>query len=161
MQRDILIGGKTIRLEVNGDHVTVGGNDLAVDYQLISANELSLIVEGRAYRCLLDRTATDEAIIVGGKRYPFAVEDPRALKSRKARGAGAEGPLQIKSSMPGRVLRVIVGEGEDVVPGQGLLVVEAMKMQNEMKTTRGGRVRRIAVKEGDTVNAGQLLAIID
>jgi biotin carboxyl carrier protein len=161
MQRDIVIGGKTIRLEVNGDHVTVDGDDLTVDYQLISANEISLIVEGRAYRCLLDRTATDEAIIVAGKRYPFAVEDPRALKSRKARGAGAEGPLQIKSSMPGRVLRVIVSQGEEVVPGQGLLVVEAMKMQNEMKTTRGGRVRRIAVKEGDTVNAGQLLAIID
>jgi biotin carboxyl carrier protein len=132
MQRDILIGGKTIRLELNGDRVTVNGELLPVDYQLISANELSLIVDGRAYRCLLDRTATDEAIVLGGNRYPFIVEDPRALKSRKARGAGAGGPLQIKSSMPGRVLRVIVAESEEVSQGQGLLVVEAMKMQNEM-----------------------------
>jgi biotin carboxyl carrier protein len=161
MQRDIIINGKTIHVEVSGDRVTVNGEDVAIDSQLISPTELSLIFEGRAHRCLLDRTATDEAVVILGKRYPFTVEDPRALKSRKARGTAAGGPLDIKSNMPGRVLRIIASEGDDVSKGQGLLVVEAMKMQNEMKTPREGRVRRIAVKEGDTVNAGQLLAVVE
>jgi biotin carboxyl carrier protein len=159
MQRDILIDDKVMRLEIDGDRATVNGESVAIDSQWVSATELSLIFDGRAYRCLLDRTA--EAVVILGKRYPFTVEDPRALRSRKARGAGAGGPLEIKSNMPGRVLRIITTEGDEVAQGQGLLVVEAMKMQNEMKTPRGGRVRRIAVKEGDTVSAGQLLAVVE
>lgn len=161
MQRDILIGGKIFRIDANADQITVDGKVVDVDYQQISANEISLLLDGRAYRCLLDRTPAGNAIVLAGKRYPFTVEDPRALKNRKARGAGADGPFKINSSMPGRILRVIVSEGDEVAPGQGLLVVEAMKMQNEMKTPRAGRVKRIAVREGDTVNAGQLLAIIE
>ncbi len=161
MQRDILINGKTLRVEISEDCVAVNGESVAIDSQMISANELSLIVDGRAYRCLLDRTPADEAVVILGKRYPFSVEDPRALKSRRARGAGAGGPLEIKSNMPGRVLRIIATEGDEVSQGQGLLVVEAMKMQNEMKTPRAGRVRCIAVEEGDTVNAGQLLAVVE
>jgi biotin carboxyl carrier protein len=161
MQRDILIDDKTMRLEIDGDRATVNGESVAIDSQWVSPTELSLIFDGRAYRCLLDRTATAEAVVILGKRYPFTVEDPRALRSRKARGAGAGGPLEIKSNMPGRVLRIITREGDEVAQGQGLLVVEAMKMQNEMKTPRAGRVRRITVKEGDTVSAGQLLAVVE
>ncbi len=161
MQRDILIGDKKFRIDVTANQVTVDGVAVAIDYQQISANEISLLLDGRAYRCLLDRTPSGDAIVLAGKRYPFSAEDPRALKSRKARGADADGPLEIKSSMPGRILRVIATEGDEVTLGQGLLVVEAMKMQNEMKTPRAGRVKRIAVGEGDTVNAGQLLAIIE
>lgn len=161
MQRDILIGGRKFRIDANADQVTVDGEAVAVDYQQISANEMSLLFEGRAYRCLLDRTSVGDAIVLAGRRYPFTVEDPRALKNRRARGADADGPLEIKSSMPGRVLRVITSVGDEVTLGQGLLVVEAMKMQNEMKTPRAGRVKRIAVGEGDTVIAGQLLAIIE
>ena len=161
MQRDIIVGDNTLRVERNGDQWTVNGEPFDVDAQQVSANEISLLVNGRPYLCLLDRTPNDEAVVLNGKRYAFTVEDPRALKSRRQRGAGADGPLSIKSSMPGRVLRMLVAEGDEVSAGQGVMVVEAMKMQNEMKTTRAGRVRRIAVQEGDTVNAGQLLAIIE
>lgn len=165
MQRDIVIGHKIIRVEqrTGSDRAlwTINGDSSDVDAQKISINEISLLVDGRAYRCLFDRTPNEEAVVLNGKRYVFTVEDPRALKSRKQRGTGADGPLAIKSSMPGRVLRMLVAEGDEVSAGQGVMVVEAMKMQNEMKTTRGGRVRRIAVNEGETVNAGQLLAVIE
>lgn len=161
MQWDIVIGSKTLRVEQSDKRWTVNGEQIDLDAQQISANEISLLASGRAYRCLLDRSPNEEAITLNGERYVFTVEDPRALKSRKQRGADADGPLPIKSSMPGRVLRMLVAEGDEVSTGQGILVVEAMKMQNEMKTTRAGRVQRIAVKDGETVNAGQLLAIIE
>jgi biotin carboxyl carrier protein len=89
-----------------------------------------------------------------------AITDPRRL-SRK--GAGAHGPERenVIAAMPGKIVRVLVKAGESVAAGQGILVVEAMKMQNEMKTRRGGQVVAVAVREGETVAAGAVLATIE
>ena len=86
--------------------------------------------------------------------------DPRRW-SRKSAGLGREGVQTVASPMPGKVVRVLIAPGDEVAAGQGLVVVEAMKMQNEMKAVRSGKVRSVAATEGATVAAGEVLATIE
>ena len=98
-------------------------------------------------------------VTVDGYRFEIEVRDPR----RWARGSGRaerEGQETLAAPMPGKVVRVLVSPGDEVVPGQGLVVVEAMKMQNEIKASRPGRVLAIHAKEGATVAAGEALATV-
>ena len=116
----------------------------------------SVIVDG----CSYDAAVTGSEIVIGGIRLHVEREDPRkwnpAASARKGEGREA-----IKAPMPGKVVRVLVGEGDEVVAGQGLLVVEAMKMQNEIKAPRAGRIVSIAVKEPEAVTAGSVLLVIE
>ena len=80
---------------------------------------------------------------------------------RRARQHGLEGVAEIRAPMPGKIVKLLVGEGAEVRANQGLLVVEAMKMQNEVKSPKGGTVRKLAVKEGDAVGSGDLLATVE
>jgi biotin carboxyl carrier protein len=98
---------------------------------------------------------------MGSERFAVEVRDPRSLRSRRAATGQEAGPAKILAPMPGKIIRVLAAEGGEVEAGQGLVVVEAMKMQNEIKATKKGRVTRIAVKEGSAVNAGDLLAIVE
>jgi biotin carboxyl carrier protein len=82
--------------------------------------------------------------------------------ARRARAAGAdEGPRAVRAPMPGRVVRVLVAPGDDVEEQQGVVVIEAMKMQNELKAPKAGRISRVAVRIGDAVAAGALLALVE
>jgi biotin carboxyl carrier protein len=99
-------------------------------------------------------------ITAGGHRFVFEIDDPRQWK-RSGHAAQTQGRASINAAMPGKVVRVLVAVGDDVVAGQGILVVEAMKMQNELKAPRDGRVMAIEVKENDSVNAGAVLATIE
>lgn len=92
---------------------------------------------------------------VNGRAVETAAED------RRAHRAGASGEAQVKAPMPGKVVRVLVAVGEVVDAGQGVIVVEAMKMQNELKSPRAGRVASVKVNEHDTVNAGAILVTIE
>ncbi len=115
---------------------------------------------GRSLEARLDVTPQSTAVLLNGRRYEFSQFDPRSLQARRATGGGDDGPRTLKSPMPGRVLRILVAAGGAVVAHQGVLVVEAMKMQNELKSPKEGTVSRVLVAEGDTVTAGQTLAII-
>jgi biotin carboxyl carrier protein len=104
-------------------------------------------------------------VVVDGWRFEFQVEDAdRAdLRTRATRGdaaAGPSGPLEIRAIIPGRVAAVSVVEGDEVTAGQALLIVEAMKMQNELKAPRAGRVSRVGVADGSTIEIGDLLVVI-
>jgi len=116
----------------------------------------SVIVDGASYEV---RVAGDE-IFVRGRRFRFETEDPRRWKRRGA-GAGVAGRVAIVASMPGRIVRVLAAAGDQVTAGQGIVVIEAMKMQNELKAPRDGRVTAIEVKDDDRVNAGAILATIE
>lgn len=105
------------------------------------------------------RVAGNE-ITIGGHRFQVEIQDPRQWK-RSSRAAGAHGRASIAAAMPGKIVRVLVAVGDEVVAGQGILVVEAMKMQNELKAPRDGRVTAIEVRENDSVNAGAVLATIE
>ena len=98
-------------------------------------------------------------VSIDGHRFEVEVRDPRQW-SRKAAGQSGEGVQTIASPMPGKVVRVLAAAGDEVQPGQGIVVVEAMKMQNEMKADRAGTVLTLPVKEGATVSAGDVLATV-
>ena len=171
MKLELEIGGemRTVELEPGeaGQHrVTLDGQSFEVQWRLLRPGVLSLVVDGRSYRVVRedDASAGDgsgSAIVFSGGRFPYRVEDPRSLKARRAHGGGSDGSRTIKASMPGRVVRVLAGRGETVEAHQGVVVVEAMKMQNELKSPKAGTVAEMRVVAGDTVSAGDVLAVIE
>jgi biotin carboxyl carrier protein len=118
-------------------------------------------VGGRSYRCVRTVTTDEETIAVDAWQHRVAVNDPRSLRAQRKRPGSGNGTLQIKASMPGRVARVLVTPGETVVAHQGVVVIEAMKMQNELKSPKAGTVTEMRVVPGDTVTVGDVLAVID
>lgn len=112
------------------------------------------------------RRGTDvREVVVDGWRIEVEVEPERraVLRERARRGAGAAskgGPVEVRAIIPGRVVAVSVGPGDDVEAGQQILVVEAMKMQNELRAPREGSVERVGVAVGDTIEVGDLLVVI-
>ena len=96
-----------------------------------------------------------------GARYSAEVRDPRSLRNRRADAETAHGPRKLTAPMPGKVVRLLVQEKEEIEQGQGLLVMEAMKMQNELKSPKKGVVQKILAAEGANVNAGDVLAIVE
>lgn len=135
----------------------VDGRSVHVDARMLEPGVMSLVVQGRQYRCVLD----GDGVWVGNRRYGFAVDDPRSLQGRRGAGGGAEGPRSVKAPMPGRVVRTLVAAGDEVAEGQGVVVIEAMKMQNELRSPKAGRVARVAVVAGDTVGSGDVLAVVE
>lgn len=99
-------------------------------------------------------------VTLASRQYEFSVRDPKRLSSRGGAGA-ADGKAQLVSLMPGKVVGVLVEVGQEVAAKQALVVVEAMKMQNELKSPRAGVVRELRVAVGDTVNGGDVLAVIE
>ncbi|MHB1700851.1 MAG: biotin/lipoyl-containing protein [Acidobacteriaceae bacterium] len=141
------------------------GKAVELDASLLQPGVASLLVGGRSYECVLteDPAAGDGAklIQVNGHRFPFRAADPRSLRGRKSAGGSAEGPRPVKAPMPGRVVRVMVAVGDEVAAQQGVVVIEAMKMQNELKSPKMGRVVRLTVGVGDTVQVGDVLAVVE
>jgi acetyl/propionyl-CoA carboxylase alpha subunit len=155
--------GKQLRLELPKDasggalKCVVEDRPVEVDARVMEAGVISLLVDGRQYRCVLD----GDAVIIGGRRFGFAVEDPRSLRGRRGVGEGAAGPRAVKAPMPGRVVRVLVSEGDQVTEHQGVVVIEAMKMQNELRSPRDGTIGRTGIAVGETVEIGDLLVVIE
>jgi biotin carboxyl carrier protein len=155
---------RKVQLEQNASgawSAAVDGEPVMADAHLLRPGLLSLILDGRAYRLVLEESPDETAVHLGARRFGYRLGDPRSLRSRRASQDGADGPKTLKASMPGRVVRVLVEPGEAVKAGQGVLVIEAMKMQNEVKSPKDGKLSRLQVKPGDTVNAGQPLAVVE
>ena len=98
---------------------------------------------------------------VGSVEIEIAIADPKRLRGTAALADDASGKVEIKTAMPGKVVRILKAAGDAVEKGEGVIVVEAMKMQNEMKSPKDGFVTEIRVKEGDTVAAGDVLVVIE
>ncbi len=122
-------------------------------------------VEPGVYSVITELTSwearvTGDEISIGEHRFLFEIDDPRQWK-RSSHAAGPHGRASLTAAMPGKIVRVLVAVGDAIKAGQGILVVEAMKMQNELKAPRDGRVSAIEVKESESVKAGAVLAIIE
>ena len=165
MVYDIIVSGKPHRLELetaNGVwQCRLNGEEVQFDAVLTGRDVLSLLVDGRSYEVKREQTATDLHLWVGGTRFPVELRDPRSLRSRQASARDEKGPRKIVAPMPGRVVRLLAAEQAEVEAGQGVIVVEAMKMQNEIKSPKKGRIQKIEVAPGATVNAGDVLAIVE
>ena len=126
---------------------------------------LLFIIDGRVYECRLDVKEGDPSklnITLGGRLYTVFIEDPKRLRGgRTSVGAFSAGSSSIVAPMPGKVVRVMAAIGDKVQMGDGIVTVEAMKMQNEMKATKAGTVKEVRIDAGATVNAGDVLVIIE
>jgi biotin carboxyl carrier protein len=137
------------------------GHSFPLDAVAVQSNVLSVLIEGKSYEVKQEITGTDVNIIVGHERFTASVRDPRSLRSRRRSDAGGAGPQKISAPMPGKVVRILAQTGEKVEAGQGVVIIEAMKMQNELKSPKKGAVKRIHAAEGALVEAGQVLAEIE
>jgi biotin carboxyl carrier protein len=164
MLYDVTIDGKNYRLDLNHADgrwsCRLDGRELEVDAVLVRPDVLSLRIGNMAYEVKSERVANDLHLWVGSTRFSAEVRDPRSLRGR-TRAADDHGPRKIVASMPGKVVRLLVRSGDAVELGAGVAVVEAMKMQNEIKSPKKGTVQRVLVAEGAAVNAGDVLAIIE
>jgi biotin carboxyl carrier protein len=133
--------------------------ELSADVEVPEPGVYSVLIDGRSYEARVEETPTALVVVLDGRRFEIEARDPRRF-SRKGGAAGADGVQAIAAPMPGKIVRVLVKVGDEVAAGQGLLVVEAMKMQNEMKAARAGTVLSLAASDGATVTAGEVLATI-
>jgi len=141
--------------------MTLDGRILSVDVTAI-AGRWSLLIGSRSYEVAVERRSNGERLVhVNGVAVPISIMDPRERLVRRRGTVSAEtGPRSIVSPMPGRIVKVLVREGEVVAAQQGLVVVEAMKMENELRAPRAGQVSAVKVVEGMSVEAKTVLVTL-
>jgi biotin carboxyl carrier protein len=164
MLYEITINGKNYRLDLNRADgrwsCRLDDRDFEIDAVLIRPDVLSLRIGDLAYEVKSERVTNNLHLWVGSRGFAVEVRDPRSLRGR-TRAGDDHGPRKITAPMPGKVVRLLIREGDEVELGRGVAVVEAMKMQNEIKSPKKGTIQRILVSEGAAVNAGDVLAIVE
>jgi biotin carboxyl carrier protein len=164
MLYDVTIDGKHYRLDLNRVDrcwsCRLDERELEVDAVLARPDVLSVRVGNMAYEVKSERVGNEWHLWVGSTCFAVEVRDPRSLRGR-ARAGDDHGPRKIVAPMPGKVVRLLAREGDQVETGAGVAVVEAMKMQNEIKSPKKGTIQKILVSEGAAVNAGDVLAIVE
>jgi len=155
------VGEKQFLVEIIDDrHVSVDGKVYEVDFESVSGQPVySLIVDGKSHESYVAQVDDIWQVLMRGRLYPVTVEDEREKRLRAAAGGGVAetGEFHLKAPMPGLVVTIPVVEGQEVKKGQVLLILESMKMQNELKSPRDGKVNRIKVKAGESVEQRQTL----
>jgi biotin carboxyl carrier protein len=155
---------RIVELEPRGDcyRMTLDGHPIEADAIQVSPSVISILIDGQSFEIHATPLVDGKLKLqCGPHEFTADVMDPRAWRGRKHGGIEAEGCQQIIAPMPGKVVRLLVAAGDSVEAGQGLLVVEAMKMQNEIRSPKSGKVERLLAKEGQNVNAGDVLAWVD
>jgi len=141
------------------NHIRIGGEltePAAASVIEVEPGVFSVLDGGVSYEV---RVLQSEAV-VNGHRFRFEIDDPRQWR-RSRSGPATDAPAAILAPMPGKIVRILMAVGDLVAAGQGIVVVEAMKMQNEMKSPRDGRVTAIKAVPNESVNAGAVLALIE
>jgi len=154
---------RTVELEASGPgyRVLLDGRPVEANVALVAPGIVSVLLGSRSYEVHLTPAPDGSCKMqCGPHEFTAEVHDPRAWRGRRQGAVEAEGRQQIAAPMPGKVIRILVNVGEEVEAGQGLVVVEAMKMQNEIRSPKKGRVERLQAKEGQNVNAGEVLCVV-
>jgi biotin carboxyl carrier protein len=148
---------------IDEKHVSVDGKIYNVDFETVSGQPVfSLIVDGKSHEAYVQESDEIWQVLMRGQLYPVKVEDEREKRLRAAAGGGVAetGEFHLRAPMPGLVIAIPVTDGQEVKKGQVLLILESMKMQNELKSPRDGKVSRIRVKPGESVEQKQALLSI-
>ena len=165
MVYDVKVDGKPHRLELEkaGEawRCRLDGREMSVDAVVTRPDVLSLLIDGQCYEIKREQTATDLHMWVGSTRFDVELRDPRSFRARRDGAGDEKGPKKLLAPMPGKVVRVLVAEKSAVEAGQGVVVVEAMKIQNEIKSPKKGVVQKVLAAAGANVNAGDVLAIVE
>jgi len=159
------VNDKTYEIEINGEgEITVDGKRLSVDFKSVAEQSVySLLLDGNSYEAYVYPGDTGIEVLMRGTRYQVHAEDERQIRLRQSStGAASEkGEFFLKAPMPGLVVAVPVAEDQDVTAGDNLVILESMKMQNELKAPRDGKITRIRVAAGDNVDQNQVLLILE
>jgi biotin carboxyl carrier protein len=147
-------------IEANRVRGTIDGNAFEADAVEVSPGIYSVLIEGCAFEVRVEQRAEDLQINTQGREYSAAVRDPRQWLRRNDSALEAQGRQKVIAPMPGKIVRLLVGAGDRVEAGQSVLVVEAMKMQNEVRSPKSGKVEKLFVSEGQAVTAGETLGFI-
>lgn len=150
------IDQETYKIEIDSKDgkylIKLGGKQYHVDSQPISENCLSLLVDGKAYTVFVVEDKTKKYISVQGEQFCIEETESEAETRSVAEAGTFKGIPTISSPMPGKIVKILVGEGDKVRKGQGLVIVEAMKMENEIRSPSAGIVKKINFKEGNLVD---------
>jgi biotin carboxyl carrier protein len=170
MKLNAEIDGEKVALDVRREgarvFAEVGGRQYEVEARMVGADEYLLLQGGRVYECRVSAgpvagTRGSLQVSVGGREYGVKLTDPKHLRGAGPPAGHDAGRAQITAPMPGKVVRVLVETGQLIEAGDGVVVVEAMKMQNELKSPKAGTVTELRAEPGAHVNAGDMLAVIE
>lgn len=157
-------GDRSYEIEINSEHeVVVDGKRLPVDFQSVAGQPVySLIVGGRSYEAYVHPSEEGLDVVLGGRLYHVAIEDERERRLRRATSGAVPrvGDYHLRAPMPGLVVAVPVAEGQKVERGDDLVILESMKMQNELKAPREGLVSHVRIRPGDRVDQNQILVTL-
>jgi biotin carboxyl carrier protein len=155
------VGDREFLVEIVDErHISIDGKTYEVDFVSVSGQPVySLIADGKSHEAYVRESDEGWQVLLRGRLYPVKVEDEREKRLRAAAGGGVAetGEFHLKAPMPGLVVAIPVEEGQQVQKGQVLLILESMKMQNELKSPRDGTVNRIKVRAGESVEQKQPL----
>ena len=164
MRFEAAVRGHSARVEVRGKNghyvVTIDGRPLEVDYQETGRHFASLLIDGRSYEAGIERRPGGYNVVLADDVLEVDLLDAARGDGPAPRAAG-RGPARLSAPMPGKVVRVLVQPGQEVQAGQGLVVMEAMKMENELRAARPGKVAQILVREQQAVDTGALLVVVE
>ncbi len=163
------LGGQTsaVRITETGKSlykVVVDGHEFTVDGRRTGRNNYSLLIDNRSFEVDVDVDTAEDAyrVLLDGRTYHIRMSDERQVRvGGRQSGVEVSGRQEIRIPMPGKVVTVLVNEGDTVAKGQGLVIVEAMKMENEVRAPGPGKVADLRVKAGESVESGQVLVIVE
>jgi biotin carboxyl carrier protein len=166
MTYDVTIDGKSYQVEFTpgrqGFACRLDGREVALESVTAEREVLWMLLDGQSYEVRRQAGSNSAMhLTVRSRVYSAEVRDPRAFRGRRATAGKGTGPLRLVAPMPGKVVRILKAEGDAVEAGEGVVVVEAMKMQNEIRSPRKGVVRKILAAAGTAVNAGEGLAVVE
>lgn len=141
--------------------VTIDGTEHLVDAHQVQESLWSLLCGARAFEVDVQNREDEFEVLIRGDCYKFSLMNEQHKAIVRAGGKGAAGKALLTSPMPGKVVKLLVKEGEEVEADQGVIVVEAMKMENELKSAVAGKVREIFVREGEVVESGAKLLLVE
>jgi len=164
MKLQVELGGGSHTIEIGRFQArlafAIDGAAVAADAVEVAPGIYSILIANQSYEVRVEPFAGNLRIAVGEREFAASVRDPRKRGRNRAGSASSEGRQTITAPMPGRVVRVLVASGDEVAAGQGIVVVEAMKMQNEVRSPKQGKVEHLVVSEGQAINAGDTIAVI-
>jgi len=166
MKYEVVLAGKTRIVELARQdgawEFSLDGNIIDVNAVEVAPNTFSILLKGESHQIrIAPRPDGSLTVHTGLAEYHAEVIDPRSWRGRRHGALEAEGRQQIAAPMPGKVVRLLVKAGDAVEAGQGLLVVEAMKMQNEIRSPKSGKIEKLFATEGQAVNAGEVLLWVE
>jgi biotin carboxyl carrier protein len=167
MKYEIVINGARHSVEFTSPltehsrvNLTIDGRPVEACVVRISHDVYSVLLGGHSIEITAEEAPSGLLLRASGREFQVEIVDPRAWRGARGAGIELEGRQQLVAPMPGKIVRVLVAAGQQVSAGEGLLVIEAMKMQNEIRSPKSGKVEKLA-REGQTVNAGEVLAIVN